>query len=150
MHQIGQYVNKLTKHLFKHKNPLEYQIFTNWEMIIGKEFVNYTFPLKLTSNKYCKGLLYIEVYSSSLATRLHYMEPIIIEKIAIYFGYKLVEKLKIIQKPLPIFEDALQLSDKNDTTISNPKLIKLLDNIEDKELKNLLFALGCSIINKKG
>ncbi len=97
---LGDILLQVTKPAFKGKNQVEARIITNWPDIIG----NVTFgavPKKVTfpQGKKLPGTLHIEV-EGAYALEVMHMEPVIIERIATYFGYQAIDRIKIVQKPL--------------------------------------------------
>ena len=47
------------------------------------------------------GTLHVRVGSGALALELQHLEPVVIERINTYFGYRAVERLKLVHGPLP-------------------------------------------------
>ena len=64
-------------------------------MIVGKTFAKSSMPRRIIFDRQQKkaAILHLEVYDSSMPMEITYMEPIIIEKISTYFGYKAVERI---------------------------------------------------------
>jgi hypothetical protein len=151
MYSLSIHLSKLTKPLFKKRGFTEFKIIQDWDNIIGPEFAAYTNPVKIAFNDKNRkeGTLYIEVYNNALATKLFYLEPMIIEKIAVYFGYKAVTKLKINYKPLK-FASVNSESNvvKEISSHKTESLLELIKEIDDPELKDVLFSFGKSIIRK--
>lgn len=125
------------------------RLLLDWEKIVGKTLAQGTAPGKLVfrAGERSDGLLYVEIYHSSLATQMMYMEPIILEKIATYFGYKAVAKMRLVQKPVSMPKIALKNNINSTVSVKseNPKIALLINDIEDNDLKasleNLLKSL---------
>lgn len=145
----------VTKPIFKRRGFTENKILTDWNQIVGENLGQCSAPRKLffSRDKKSDGTLYIEVYDSGMAMEMTYMEPIIIEKIASYFGYKAIAKLKIIQRPgggMPS-KERKDLSVKDGAVIPDAKQQQfddLLDGIEDEEMKAALMSLGTSVLSE--
>lgn len=148
---ISYALDMVTKPIFKKRGFAENKIITQWPMIVGEALSNETSPKKLVYRRDSKtdGILYVDVYDSGMAMEMTYMEPMIVEKIASYFGYRAVAKLKIMQNPgglnnkktKPDFYKATSEVGV-DTKV---RLQEMLADIDDEELKNALSKLGESV-----
>jgi hypothetical protein len=125
----------------------------NWQKIIGEKCWQFCAPKKIQfadGKKFGKkshGTLYIKAYNSAMAFYLEANCNQIVENIASYYGYKIIEQIKIIQEPKNILTNNNQ--EKIEQKISPEKqnlITKKLDNIKDLELKNILQKLGTSIL----
>ena len=70
-------------------------IINDWANIVGQKLAEHTLPEKLDKN----GTLRIRV-DSPIATEIQHLEPQILEKVAIYFGYRAARRLSIVQGPI--------------------------------------------------
>ena len=149
--KLSQSLEYAVKPIFARRGFAETRIITDWYKIVGKQISSFSQPRKISFKKGSKvnGILYIEVYDGGMATQITYMQPQIIERISCYFGYKAIDKIKIIQKPLDInllkqkvIEPYVVPEIGN---IKSNKLKDLLSNIEDDELKKSLSNLGTNI-----
>lgn len=151
MKNLSMSLDKITKPLFKRRGFIENKILVDWEKIVGASLSLYSSPRKLAfrKNKTTDGVLHVEVYDSSMATEMMYMEPVLIEKIACYFGYKAVAKFKLIQKPGGIKTEEVQTNDKP-IEISKEQqghLNDYLDGLDDEEMRSALLSLGAGVIS---
>lgn len=73
------------------------EIILNWHKIVGEEIANSSTPTNIYSTKE-KGqqinILYVNTTSSAIALKISYSQEVIAEKIAVYFGYKAVHKIR--------------------------------------------------------
>ena len=149
--KLADTLDAVTHSAFIKKGFHERKIITDWELIVGEQFSYYTCPRKLTLHtRTNEGILYIECYTSSIALQISYMEPLIIEKIATYFGYRAVSKLRIIQKPLSVRSTSPVLSKTPIASLPThiqSNLTHLLQDIDDPDLKEQLHTLGRSIFS---
>ncbi|MGH6932618.1 MAG: DUF721 domain-containing protein [Dongiaceae bacterium] len=74
----------------------------DWASIVGAEIAERSLPLRLafSASDRRNGTLHVRI-SGSLAIELQHLEPVIIERINGYFGYRAVTRLKIQQGPVP-------------------------------------------------
>ncbi len=70
----------------------------NWATIAGEEMAAHTSPLEVrfSKGKNTGGVLTLMV-DSAYALALQYQTPLLIEKLAVYFGYRAVERIAIRQ-----------------------------------------------------
>lgn len=143
--QLSSVLHKWVQPAFKRRGFVEHRIITHWPEIIGHTLVLYCAPKRVffSSKEKVDGTLVVEVFNSALATELQHMEPTIIDKIASYFGYNAVSRIKIIQN---IKATETLSSPRLNTPKVSKKRMELLEeqtsNISDPELKKRLMSLG--------
>jgi hypothetical protein len=92
-------VNKLVHNIFKKQHPILAEIIVNWQKIVGTKFCTKVTPLKITVSKQGGkniNILHIRAENSSASMEISYQQELIIERIAIYIGYKAIHKIKIL------------------------------------------------------
>lgn len=100
MKQIALQVENVMKQIFskkQHNNPLLTQIMTHWCKIIGIKLSNEIIPLKIciTKEKNLEiNILYIKILNYSSVLEIFFIQEAIIERINLYFNYKVIHKLK--------------------------------------------------------
>lgn len=149
MQNISVALDKVTKPVFQKKGFAENKIITDWDWIVGKEIGKFSFPKKIyfRGETRSEGTLHVEVWDSGIANDMMYMEPIIIEKIAKYFGFKAVAKIKIMQNPSIIKKAIKDIPKIDKESINNAEEYAktILADVDDPELKKALESLGKSI-----
>ena len=99
MQPIINSVNNIIYKIYKNKNPLLANIIINWQKIVGAKYMNNSFPLKINTVRE-KGkklnILMVEVNSSSTSVEITFQQDIIIERLAVYMGYKAIDKIRTI------------------------------------------------------
>jgi len=99
MKPIATEINKLVHNIFKRQHPILAEIIVNWGRIVGVKFQEKAMPLKIITSK--EGgkkinILYISAENSSISMEISYQQELIIERIAIYLGYKGIHKIKML------------------------------------------------------
>lgn len=123
----------------------------NWQNIVGEQYSKFCKPQKVNFNHDKKAILTISASNSAVAFALESKSQDIIEKIAIYFGYKLVSSIKITQT-LREAEKSTTNSTKDLKILSNEDenlILQLTQEVKDKNLQEILQKLGKSIFSKK-
>ncbi len=145
---LSQALDIITRPVFLKRGFAENRIITDWVKIVGEATAACSTPRRLTfaKDKNANGTLYIEVSNSAFATEMVYLETVILEKIACYFGYKAVSRFKILQNPqntatAPTFAANKTLSAENTNALELS-----LAGIGDEELKASLRSLGNSVL----
>ncbi len=143
-------ISKITKPLSKNKQDhfaTLHNIVKNWSDIVGKKYAIYCYPKKITANQFQKSTLFICAHNSAAAFALDANKNYIIEKIACYFGYKIINNIRITQE---LQEIKTQIKEEIILKSEDKEYInKITREIEDEQLKNTLRELGKCIFNKK-
>ena len=124
-----------------------FKIITNWSHIVGAELSEHTTPkgLLFQPGKTTAGVLQIEVENPGFSLELQASESVIVQKIATFFGYQAIDKIKVsiarTRKPSlktasPI-EQRQHISQLHENTIRSN-----IDKIEDEELRRVLESLA--------
>ena len=99
MQPITDSINKIIYKIYKKKNPLLANIIISWQKIVGAKYMNNSFPLKINTVRE-KGkklnILMVEVNSSSTSVEIAFQQDIVIERLAVYMGYKAIDKTRTI------------------------------------------------------
>ncbi len=99
MKPIAQDVNILIKKIFNKQHPFLAEILINWQKIVGIRFSQITYPVKIIRSKE-KGvdinILVVNVDNSSISVEFIFQQEIIIERLAVYLGSKVINKIRIL------------------------------------------------------
>lgn len=127
------------------------RIASDWHMIVGSELGNWTKPVKITfsrSNKDGGGSLTMEVYEGR-AAEIQYLIPDMIERIAVYFGYRLVEQIKMKQVSMAI-QPVNNQPERRLGAEEQEKINNMLAGIKDDGLNSALKSFLTTIYKKDG
>lgn len=129
-------IESLTRPMFKKNGFVDSRIITDWSDIVGEKLAKLCTPQKITST----GVLQINVYDSGIALELAYLEKNIIDKIAIYFGYKIIKKISLNRK----YYDAPKIEAMQPIKAAIPPAIitDALAGIEDRQLQSTISELA--------
>jgi hypothetical protein len=126
----------------------EAKVVTDWAEIIGAELARSTMPERLTfpQGPESGGTLRIRA-AGPLALELQHLEPLVIERINRYFGYRAVSRLAFVQAAaLPGRVPAKEKPQPRLTDDEAARLTDTVAKIEDKSLKEALERLGKSVL----
>ena len=142
-------MNDMVKKLLGSHSFIEIDIIKNWERIVGEDLAEISVPQKIDFKKGSRdeGVLTLMVVSGGFALELSQNERVIVEKINTYFGYKAVEKIKIMQTgTADFFKTGPKFADIEKKKLVTQKEQNYIDGItkdvESEELKNRLASLA--------
>jgi len=117
-------------------------LIADWAAIVGSAVATHTLPVRIRfpGTERRGGTLIVKVASGGFALELQHLEPLVIERINAYFGWKAVDRLRLIQGPLP---EARPLPPPVPPCgPEDAALDARLATIEDPELRAVLARLG--------
>lgn len=139
---------KVMDPIFQQRGFVRSKIILDWHLIVGERFASFCLPERIDYpfEKKTGGRLVIKT-TSSFAMQISFCEPLIIQKINRYFGYKAVERLSISHSFLKT-TPTRKIPEPTLTQEQKESLEHLLGDIEDPALKNALYNLGEGILLK--
>jgi hypothetical protein len=145
-------VDRLTRPIFRRRGFAEGAILTDWPAIVGDHLAKRTAPEKVVPGRPgSEGTLHLRIEDGALALELQHLEPVLIERVNGYFGYRAVSRLRMIQGPLP---PPRQMPAERSRAPLAPAaqghLDDLLAGIEDDELRARLQSLGEAVLGREG
>lgn len=148
--RVGPLIMEAITPICQQNGFVQARILLEWEYIVTPQFAQFctplkvTFPLKQRNN----GRLLLRA-TSSMATEISYLEPLILSRINQYFGYQAISKISLLQGP--VAKKALSQKPPNkhlpeaiQTTLKNH-----VQPIEDDRLRTALLSLGMGISQQK-
>ncbi len=154
---VGELVGKLIDPALKKRGFASRDILENWQIIAPPPYNRTTIPdrLKWPRNKAGSqgALLYLRCIEGERMALSHDYERIT-EAVNRYFGYVLVQTIKLSTQPFPEQSGAdpdnrpsagVQVNMDPETS---SKIEKMVQGVEDKEIKQALHELGQGLFNK--
>ena len=131
---------KNIKKIIKKKGHIFSETLNNWKYIVGNDLFKVCYPKSFkNSNKLGSSCLFIMVKRGH-EVDMEYSKNQIIDKMNSYFGYSVVEKIKLIS-----FDDAQTNFKKtkiNNNDIANSKYMNKLIDIKNDKIKKSLIELS--------
>ncbi len=103
LHAIAKTLPKITKRALGRRGFAEADLLGAWAGIVGQEVAAHCLPRKLDRPRRGKegsGTLTLRV-DTGFALEIQHMEPQLLERINGYFGFRAVERLRLLQAPGP-------------------------------------------------
>lgn len=130
----------------------ETELLARWDAIAGPQLAEHTLPIKVIPAKRGEGkaagggVMHLKVDSGPAAMMLTYMEPQVLERVNAYFGWKAVDRLKLIQGPLPTRPNRKLPTHRSLSKEEEAKLAAMVENIDDPDLRAALLNLGRAVL----
>ena len=127
------------KKIIKKKGHIFSETLSNWKYIVGDELFKFCYPKSFkNSNKFGVSTLLVMVKRGQ-EVDIEYSKKQIIDKMNSYFGYAVVEKLKLVS-----FDNSLNKLNKDNTInidAANSKFMNKLVDIKNEKIKKSLLEL---------
>ena len=125
------------KRILNKKGQIYSNTLDNWKFLVGKELFNVSYPRSYKNSKLNGSCLNIMVKRGN-EVDLEYSKKEIIKKINIFFGYNVVDDIK-----LKTFEGELEKIKENKiNNATKSKNIKQITNIKNDKIKRSLLELN--------
>jgi hypothetical protein len=140
-------LSKLTDKAIRKRGFVEAALIHQWSTIVGSDIAKWSSPDRLVFRRGSRldATLYLDVLAAR-ALELQHLEPFLLERINVVFGYKAITKIAIRQisslgDTEKVVPDQRNLDEKEKNWISNQ-----LKNTTNPNLKEALEALGEAIL----
>ena len=140
---LSQCVEKIARPALKASGLAGGRIISEWGSIVGEALASHCLPHKLVFpvGKKTDGTLYIAV-ENGFALALQHSQNLIIERLAVYFGYRAVAKVNIChsysKEPTKITKKPIYKNLSEDS-------LKLIAQVHDEELRAALASMAKSL-----
>ncbi|MEO5375371.1 MAG: DciA family protein [Alphaproteobacteria bacterium] len=100
---IGAAVARVARPVLGKRGFAEAAIITDWPSLVGPQLAAHTLPTRVAHARGQRegGVLHLRVAGGAFATEVQHLEPLILERINRYFGYRAIARIKLSQGPLP-------------------------------------------------
>jgi hypothetical protein len=144
-------LNKVTRPIFGKRGFAGGAVITEWPTIVGRHLAAHTAPERIAYQGGGRdhGVLHLRVDSGALATELQHLEPQLLDRINGYFGYRSVERLRIVHGPLPPAPAPPKPAPRALDRCEEKDLADRLADIKDEDLRAALDALGRVVVARE-
>jgi hypothetical protein len=100
---LGETVDVVARPMFGRRGFAGSRVIAEWVSIVGEPLAARSLPERVTRPVDGRdgGTLHVRVASGALAVELQHLEPVIVERINTWFGYRAVARLKLAHGPIP-------------------------------------------------
>ena len=146
---LASSLKSATKGIFGKRGFADGTILRDWNIIAGEHLAAHSQPEQIAYSKGSNtGSLHLRIESGSIATEMQHLQPLLIERINSYFGFKAIDQIKITQGPLPSRKSKQQWSPRILGSEEEIGLAESLLNVEDEDLRKVLQTLGRAVIGR--
>ncbi len=149
---LGATVAKVASAALGKRGFAEAGVITDWPEIVGPQLAAHSSPVRLAfpRGRRAEGTLHIRV-AGAFAVELQHLEPLVVERINRYFGYRAVARLAMVQGPLPERAprrrhkaEIRRLSDEEERALA-----ERLAAVPEAGLRQALRRLGRAVIGRR-
>lgn len=151
--RLAALVPRVARGAFKRHGFAEAELLTRWPAIVGESLAAHTLPerLRFTRGKTAEagGVLTVRV-EGGMGVELQHLEPLVVERINTYCGYRAVQALRIVQGPLPRLHRPAPPRPRPLNAQQREILAATLAGLEDGPLREALGRLGGHVLGRSG
>jgi hypothetical protein len=148
---LGGSITKLLDPLLAKRSHVDAALALSWPDLAGSKLAGRTQPLKVTwphraspDDAFQPGTLTVAC-EGAVALDLQYQTSELIERINRFFGYVVIEKIKIKQTALDTFNARQKMKRKEIDPVDEKIILDAVQKIENEALRDSLVRLGKSI-----
>ena len=146
----GSILRRAAANALRRRGFGEWDVLARWPDIVGPELAALTAPEKLQQRRgdVAGAILHIRV-DGSAALELQHKTPVVLERINAFYGYRAVDRLKLVQGPLPETEKTNEEPERNLTRAESVALARHTSSTKNVKLRDALARLGASILKRR-
>jgi hypothetical protein len=99
MKKLSDEIARINSKIFQQKGKIFAGLMINWPKIVGEQYSAQTYPRnirEIKENSKINKTLYIVVKNSSIGLELSCHKEVIIERAAMFFGFRAIDHIRII------------------------------------------------------
>ncbi len=141
---------RVSRPVFGRRGLADGAIIGDWPVIVGEFLGSRTVAERISypAGKRRDGTLHLRIEHGALATELQHLEPLLLERINAYFGYRAVARVKMVQGPLPS-KPAASARETPPDPEAEAQLAQELKQVKDPALKAALEGLGRAVLGRE-
>lgn len=148
---LGRTIAQLTRHALDRRGFVDGAIVNEWPKLAGELIGKHSIPdrIRFSRDRSQPGTLVLILDNSALAPEVQHFEPILLERINRYFGFRAVGRIRIEHGPLPVKAAAKRpdlppLAPERRREIEND-----LAGVVDDDLREALKSLGNNVARRR-
>ncbi|MGF1640205.1 MAG: DUF721 domain-containing protein [Rhodospirillales bacterium] len=150
MRALAETVAAITAPVFRKRGFADGAIVADWPAIVGEALATHSAPERVSypRGRSGEGTLRLRIARGGLATELQHLEPVLVERINGYFGYRAIAHLQFVHGPLPPRPPARRMPERRLTTDQESELAAALAAVDEPKLREALERLGRVILGR--
>lgn len=153
-YSLSETVLKILDPVLRKRTGINVALIEHWPQIVGYDISEHTMPLKIIwkrradQDEVFKPATLVVACEGYAALKLMHETEELLHRINGFFGYIAIDRIKIEQRSMSVFKKHVLL--KPALREQDKKYVeKMLEEIEDKSLRQSLYELGCCIFSEK-
>jgi hypothetical protein len=148
---VGSILRRATANALRRRGFGEGEVISRWPDIVGPELAALSAPEKLQQRRgdVAGAVLHVRV-AGAAAVELQHKAPMVLERINGFYGYRAVDRLKLIQGPLPVVEKKPEIADRPLTNAESASLTARTGPTKSPKLRHALERLGAAVLGRGG
>ncbi|MBB5073538.1 hypothetical protein HNQ69_000659 [Bartonella callosciuri] len=153
-YSLSETVSKILDPVLRKRTGLNVALIENWPQIAGYDISENTMPLKIIWKSHAdqdevfRPATLIVACEGFAALKLMHETDELLRRINVFFGYIAIDRIKIEQRYRSLLTNHLPMKLPPNEK-DKKRLEKMLQEIEDKSLRQSLYKLGCCIFWEK-
>lgn len=146
--RVSDSLKRLMRGVLGRRGFARAEIVTRWPEIVGPGFAAQTMPERISyarGHEMEPGTLTVRV-CGPIGLELQHLAPIVIDRINTYYGFRAVDRLKLVQGPLPEPRGRTFIKPRPLTPDEEAELQAQLGRVRDPRLRAALAELGRDVI----
>jgi len=146
---LASIIRKVTSPAFRRRGFAQQEMITRWDAIVGETVGKHSQPerIQFSRDSRDEGVLHIRA-EGAFALELQHLEPLLLERVNAYFGYRAVTKIVIKQGPLNRPPPLRKVEKKPLTAEEQAFVEKSTANTRHDGLKRALQAVGQGLFSR--
>ena len=148
---LARSIASITRPVFGRRGLAEGAIIAHWPEIAGAPIARRCVPegIAFAPGDRQRGTLQLRVEGGALAAEIQHLSPILIERVNGYFGYPAVERLRLIQGPVPRPRRRPARTLRRLDAAEETALGAMLASVADPDLRRVLDSLGRALLARR-
>jgi hypothetical protein len=147
---LGKFLNKSTRATLVRRGFAHADLLSKWTSIVGPTLARHSSPERLNFSRHKNRDASLKVrVSPGFAPEFQQFEPMIVERINSFFGYRAVGRLQLVQAPVKLPKINEIWVPKEATAEQKEQAKKWAAAVEDDELRHNLERLGAALLTKQ-
>ena len=148
---VGRAVSGLAKRALDKRGFVDASIVNEWPTIAGSLIGGNSLPEKISfpRDRSKPGTLHLRLENGALSTEVMHFEPVLLERLNRFFGFRAVGRIKIIQGPLPVDEKKMRPALPPIEAETRDAIELSLDTVADGEIRDALMQLGKHVARRR-
>ncbi|MGE0736443.1 MAG: DUF721 domain-containing protein [Alphaproteobacteria bacterium] len=146
---VAASVARVTGPILRGRGFAEARVIADWPLIVGAQLAEDCCPEKLTHGRgeNAIGVLHLRV-APAAAVEIQHLTPQIVERVNRFFGFRAVDRLALVQGPLPKRQAATRKPPRALSPAEDDGIAQRTALIEDEALRRAVADLGRAILRR--